>query len=100
MNRGKKHTVVTRHTRRSRSVSDGCAPRRGDDLWGTPCGKGAWKAPDEQWGVSGVSPVIRYFLFSLSVSLRSLQTPFNLTFHTSILWGGAIISVSTFFNAW
>lgn len=53
----KKYSVVTRHTGRSRSDSDGSEDPKGPSLWGAPSGKGPCKGSDERPGVSGVSPV-------------------------------------------
>lgn len=71
MYRGKKYIVVTRHTGRSRSDSDGFEDPKGLSLWGAPRGKGPWKGSDERLGVSGVSPVMSFSFFFFSSVFRS-----------------------------
>ena len=66
MNRGKKYSVVTRHTGRSRSDSDGFEDLEGPSLWGAPRGKGVRRTPDERLGGFGGVPRYRLFLFFLS----------------------------------
>lgn len=65
MNRGKKYSVVTRHTGRSRSDSDGFEDLEGPSLWGAPRGKGVRRTPYERLGGFGGVPRSWPFLFSL-----------------------------------
>ena len=67
----KKYSVVTRHTGRSLSDSEGFKDPEGPSLWGAPSGKGPCKGSDERPGVSGVSPVSGSTFFIFSSVLRS-----------------------------
>ena len=72
----KKYSVVTRHTGRSLSDSEGFEDPKGPSLWGAPSGKGPRKGSDERTGVSGVSPVSgsTFLIFSSVFRCADLRT--------------------------